>query len=447
VTAKNEARSARLNEQRTGVSTFGKLVLASLLLGAIVPRLDDRGVPWLQSHMDEHPIVAFLAAVASGMMAFTGIVFSLLFVLLQFGITAYSPRLFAIVARPKTLGRAGGFFIGTFLYALMALRGVGALPGHATSSLTIWVAFAWLLGCVAMLVKLVESIAGLMQTNVLYLLGDTGQREIARMYRPLPDAPRAHASAAPSCVPLAPASQTVIHQGPTRYLLGLDVPRLVSLAREADAVIRVPSSTGDPVVPRALLVSVHGGSSPIPARALLDALRLGRERTLDDDPKYALRLLVDIAVRALSPGLHEPTTAVVALDQIEGLLTTLGNSDLEVGEVRDAAGALRLVHDATTWEDYLDLALAEIARYGAGGVQVERRLAGLFAFLVEHVPLPRREPVERRATHWRETLLDRVPGAALRALAEQGDRQGLGHSQAGDSVRLRPTTNPVERSS
>ncbi|HEX4448772.1 MAG TPA: DUF2254 domain-containing protein [Polyangiaceae bacterium] len=445
MTSTNVARSARLDERRTGATTFGKLVLASLLLGSIVPRFDDRGVPWLNSHMGEHAIVAFLAAVASGMMAFTGIVFSLLFVLLQFGSTAYSPRIFAIVAKPRTLGKAGGVFIGTFLYALMSLRGVGALPGGETSSLTIWVAFAWLLGCVAMLVKLVESVASLMQTNVLHLLGDTGQREIARMYRPLPDAPRAIVTS--SRVPLAPAIQTVIHQGPTRYLLGLDVARLVALARETDAVIRVPSSTGDPIVSRALLVSVHGGASPIPVRALLDALRLGRDRTLDDDPKYALRLLVDIAVRALSPGLHEPTTAVVALDQIEGLLTTLGNSDLEVGEVRDADGALRLVHDATTWEDYLDLALVEIGRYGAGAPQVERRLAGLFAFLVEHVPAPRREPVERRATNWRETLRERVPGAALRAIAEQRDRQGLGHPQTADSVRLRPTTSPVERSS
>ncbi len=132
--------------------------------------------------MEEHQIVAFLQAVAAGMMAFTGIVFSLLFVMLQFGSTAYSPRIVSVIGRPRTLGKAGGVFIGTFLYALMALRGVGALGQGATSDFTIWVAFAWLLGSVYMLVRLVESLAGLIQTNVLYLLGDTGQSEIEGMY-------------------------------------------------------------------------------------------------------------------------------------------------------------------------------------------------------------------------------------------------------------------------
>ena len=118
-------------------------------------------------------------------MSFTGIVFSLLFLMLQFGSTAYSPRIVAVVARPRTLGRAGGVFIGTFLYALMALRGVGALGGGATSDLTLWVRSPGWSGASPCSVSSADLLMSLMQTNVLFLLGDTGQREIDRLYSPL----------------------------------------------------------------------------------------------------------------------------------------------------------------------------------------------------------------------------------------------------------------------
>ena len=113
------------------LALLGVPVLASLALGTLVPRLDDRHIPWLASRMGEPATVALLSATASGMMVFTGIVFSLLFVILQFASMAYSPRIVAIVTKPRTLGKACGIFVGTFVYALLALRGVGSLPRTA----------------------------------------------------------------------------------------------------------------------------------------------------------------------------------------------------------------------------------------------------------------------------------------------------------------------------
>jgi uncharacterized membrane protein len=408
---------------------MGKYVLASLLLGFFVPRFDDRGLAWLSSGVRENQVVAFLSAVASGMLAFTGIIFSLLFVMLQFGSMAYSPRIVAILGRPVMLGRAGGVFIGTFLYALMALRGVGSLGGGATSDLTIGVAFVWLVGSMAMLVQLVMSVTGLIQTNVLYLLGDTGQREIERLYAPL-EAPSRSVAAEQRArganrVPLGPPTQVLVHSGSPRYLLGLDVERLVNLARDAGAVVHVPLSPGDAIANRAEIAVVRGGR--VPERALREAIFVGRDRRLEADPKYAIRLLVDIASRALATGLNEPTTAVLALDQIESLLVSLGNADLDIGEARDASGVTRLVYEAPTWEDYLELAVAEIQHYGASALQVERRLAELFGFLVEHVPPWRRGAVTRLAQSRLATVEDRFHDALLRAQAAPRDRQGIGH--------------------
>jgi uncharacterized membrane protein len=414
------------------VALFWKCVAASMVLGYLVPRFDDRGIPWLASPLGQHESVAFLQATAAGMMALTGIVFSLLVVLLQFGTTAYSPRIVAVVGRPQALGAAGGTFIGTFLYALMALRGVGALAGGATSSLIVWVAFAWLLSSVFMLTRVVRALAHMLQTNVLYHLGDAGQREIDALYRPLAPGEAADEPAARDVPPglcerglLGAGDQIVVYRGPPRYVIGFDAERLVALARAAGAVVYLPYSPGDAISHRATLAVVRGGR--IAEDELVPAIRLARDRTLEDDPKYALRLLVDIGIHALATGVNEPTSTVLALDQIEALLTSLGNARLDIGAISDSSGALRLVFEATSWEEYLELGLAEIQHYGAASVQVQRRLAALFEFVARHVPESRRVAVEHLARHRRVTVEQVFPGLVPHAQAEPGDRQGLGH--------------------
>ena len=117
-----------------------------------------------------------------------------------------------------------------------------------------------------------------------------------------------------------------------------------------------------------------------------EAIELGEERTFEQDPKYAIRLLVDIAIRALSPAINDPTTAVQALDQIEDLLLRLGQRDLEIGKYNDRNGELRLVMPFPTWDDIVRLAFDEIGFYGATSVQVMRRMNALIADLTRAVP-------------------------------------------------------------
>ena len=104
---------------------------------------------------------------------------------------------------------------------------------------------------------------------------------------------------------------------------------------------------------------------------------MGDERTLDDDPAFAFRMMVDVAIKALSPAVNDPTTAVQALDRIEDLLRYAAAKHLSVGVVTDATGVMRLVYPTPTWEDLVELALDEIRAFGAGQYQVARRLRAL----------------------------------------------------------------------
>jgi uncharacterized membrane protein len=153
---------------------------------------------------------------------------------------------------------------------------------------------------------------------------------------------------------------------------------------------------------------------------------LGRERTFEQDPKYALRILVDVAIKALSPAINDPTTAVQALDQIEDLLLRMGRCELDVGRTYDAAGQLRFEMPVPAWEDLVVLALDEIRFCGATSVQVMRRLRALLQDLSDQV-LP-----ERRSAL--KYYLARVDTGIRRDFADdddqrdalEQDRQGLG---------------------
>jgi uncharacterized membrane protein len=403
------------------------LVGFALALGYLAPHVREGWLPFLGSDLGRDQAIAFLSSVATGMMAFTGIVFSLLLVLPQLGTSAYTPRIVTFWVRNRTIANATGVFTGTFVYSLMALRAVGIIQGSRSCALTLYLAFGWLLASLWMLGRLVMLFTQLTHANVLWTLGELGRAAIDGAYRDMPAADAHAVEPRTGPEPMQSPNEVVVHDGPPLYIVKLDVDRLVRVARKAQVLVRLPFAPGDSITAGATLAIVYGSGARIAARSLVSTIVLGRERVIAEDPKYALRLLVDVAVRALSSAINDPTTAVHALDQIEALLVQLAGRNLDVGRVRDDAGELRLVYDATTWEEYLELALAEIEFYGPSSLQVERRVAALLAFLQDHVPPQRRAAVDARVQQHVASVMSAFHGEP-QAVAARGDRQGLGHT-------------------
>jgi len=201
---------------------------------------------------------------------------------------------------------------------------------------------------------------------------------------------------------------------------------LSDLAERSGGIIEVTSAVGDTIVESTLLLRVYGAQSAVSERAVRKAIKTGTERTFEQDPKYAIRLLVDIAIRALSPAVNDPSTAVQALDHIEDLLVRLGRHRLEVGEIRDGSGQLRLVVPIPTWEDFLRLALDEIRVYGAGSVQVMRRMRALLSDLLDAVPEDRRQAVRSQQKRLDAALTRSFADIEDHEEASIEDREGLG---------------------
>jgi uncharacterized membrane protein len=205
---------------------------------------------------------------------------------------------------------------------------------------------------------------------------------------------------------------------------------LVGQAQKSQCLIVTTCAVGDTLVEGTTLLEVQGAKATLPEDDLIAAIHLAKERTFEQDPKYPIRLLVDIAIRALSPAINDPTTAVQTIDQIEDLLRRLGQSDLDVGQVRDASGTLRLVYDVPTWEDYLALAFDEIRQYGTGSVQVMRRLRSALVSVAESMTDKERVGMVTRYLDHLDLAIDRSSfDQEDRTVARQEDRQGIGLSR------------------
>jgi uncharacterized membrane protein len=395
----------------------------AVVLGMTLPRLEERLFPGLTAHVSVGAAMSLLSAIASGMLPLTGLVFSLAFVMVQFSATAYTPRLVSWFAGSGMMRHSLGIFTAAFLYALAALAWIDRGGSGKVPLLTVWVAIVLLLVSIVFFMLLVERLMSLQIARVLEYAGDHGRAVIARDYRALVGG----SPAAPG-VELPGATQVLLHRGGPAVIQAIDVRGLVALASSADCVVGLAWAVGDTVMDSMPLARVHGGGPALPEGRLRQLIRLGTDRTFEQDPKYAIRILVDIAIRALSPAINDPTTAVQALDQIEDLLLRLGRCDLDTGRARDAAGSLRLAFPVPSWEDFLVLALDEIRFYGVTAIQVMRRMRALLLDLHEHVPPERRAALQH--------YLERVDKGIARAF-EDGedrkdalveDRQGLGLS-------------------
>jgi uncharacterized membrane protein len=274
-----------------------------------------------------------------------------------------------------------------------------------------------------MFVGLIQRI-GLLQINrMLKFTGDQGRMVIETVY-PLLDSP--NVAPRPEQFRQLPVTQNLVHRAQPEVLQALGTVALVSLAQASGGVIEMLVAVGDTVVTLTPVLCVYGALQPIDEEALSNAIEMGEERTFEQDPKYAIRLLVDIAIKALSPAINDPTTAVQALDQIEDLLLRMGCRELEIGEFHDGEGQLRLVVPYPTWEDFLRLAFDEIRYCGARSVQVMRRMKALVSDLSSRLPEDRRPALRHWEQRLQATIARSFQDMEEKQEASVEDRQGLG---------------------
>ncbi len=373
-----------------------------------------------------------LGAIASGMMALTAIVFTVAYITAQFNSVAYSPRVALIFVRDPALFHSFGLFVATFILSLFTLAWVDRENSHIVPIISMVIVGCFLIASMLAFGWLVRGVIDLQITNTLQSLGDRGRAVLRETFDRLveADASTVQNAGADKELRARPVTQVLRYTGAPRSIAKLDVRKLVQLARDADALIELDCAVGDTIVYDTQLLQVRGASQAIPEQALLRAVDLSVERTFVQDPKYPIRLLVDIAIKALSPSINDPTTAVQAIDQLEDILRRLGRRALDDVQAKDRDGVIRLMYPTPNWEDFLRLSFDEIRYYGANSVQVTRRLRSALAGIAESISDPERIRSVERYVQQLNTVISRLPlDEEDRIVASQQDRQGLGVSR------------------
>src|SRR5689334_11235895 len=280
--------------------------VTAILAGMVLPRLENLFFPHLKSELSIDAAIALYSSIASGMMALTGIVFSLTFLMVQFSATAYSPRLVMWIARDPVLSHALGVFSATFLYAIAALSWLDRGNSRKVLFISALTVVAMLLASVGMFIALIQRV-GLLQINrMLLFTAEQGRKVIENLY----GEPALSSGKLPVLRNIqALPTQVLLHRGRPQSLQAIDLKILLQLARQNDALIEVVVAVGDTVLEGMPLLHLFGSDGLVPETRLRRAFALGDERTFAQDPKYSMRLLVDIAIRALSPAINDPTTA------------------------------------------------------------------------------------------------------------------------------------------
>jgi uncharacterized membrane protein len=389
---------------------------------------------------------ATLDTIITANLSFVVFTFGSLLVAIQVAGGQYTPRIIATtLLRDNGIRYSVGLFIFTLMFASRTQSYMGETEVHQFQvflsllfGLASFVAFLFLIDHAARLLRPVSLVG---------LIGEQGIEVIESVY-PDPtrgvDSPPSRKRRGRS--PLAwvfkgePArmearsgkrgapDRTLTHLGRSKVLLAVNLLALVAEARRAGVVIELVPQVGDFVATGEPLFCIYGSAGAIDEESLRTLAAFGTERTMEQDPMFSFRILVDIAAKALSPAINDPTTAVLAIDQLHRLLRQVGLRDLRAEEIADEAGEVRVVFRTPNWEDFVNISFREIRLFGAGSLQIPRRLIAMIENLVRALPEHRHAALRTELELLDRSLAKQYPFPEDLALARTPDPQGIGGS-------------------
>lgn len=361
-----------------------------------------------------------LSSIVGAMVALLGFVVTIGVLVIQQATGTLSPRYMRLWYRDRLQKTVLATFTGTVAFAFSLLRSIesDSVPDLGVTLAGVAVAASLLL----LLVYLNRFTHNLRPVAIADLVGRMGQNVFFRGTAVLRESAPHDGEHVRTGDPMTPVRS--VRGG---AIQAFNTTGLCALAARHDCAFVVPHLVGDFVPAGAVLVEIHGGTSVPDHRKVTGLIALGAERTIEQDPAFALRVLVDIAVRALSPAVNDPTTAVQVLNHIESFLTMVGSARLPGRYVvADRDGRPRLVLQGRDWSDYLQLAVYEVREFGASSVQICRRLRALLDGLLETLPAAHLPAVREQSDLLRESVERAFTDPVRRAVAQRPDRQGIG---------------------
>jgi uncharacterized membrane protein len=349
----------------------------SVCLAALVPATAflDRGavaatfrdvLPVMLTVDNARPI---LSTVAGSMITVVSLVLSLTVVALTLASQQLGPRLVTLFVRDRVTQSVLGAFLGTFVYALLALALLGENTTATGATITVATAIVLALASFALLVAFIHHVAISIQADIVVARIATDL--LTQIYTWLAPENGESVECEASAPPEGGRAVEALASG---YVQSIDAASLVAIASRHEAVLTLAFRAGDFVYQREPLAWVHPQETDVGADAVREAFVLGPKRTPTEDIEYGLQAIVEVAVRALSPGVSDPFTALTCIDRLGDALSRVlrGRPPPRVHLGED--GAARVFLDAITLDGIFDAAFNQIRQAGANDVAVLIRL-------------------------------------------------------------------------
>jgi uncharacterized membrane protein len=404
---------------------FAAVLFEQLTLRVAIA-LDPHIIHWTPHWpFSETGTMAAMQTIISLTVSFLVFTFGSMLIAIQVASAQLTPRIIAtLLLRDSVIRGAVGLFVFTMLFTIGAVSRID----NSSARLVVWISAILGIFSVAAFLYLIDYAARLLRpVSIVWQIGEAGRAAIESVYpNPIKDADTDYTPV----LKLGSADQIITHKGKSAVILAVNVQALVAEAERLEAVVEFVPRVGDFVAAWEPLFLLHGVTTAVDERRFLGAVAFGPERTIEQDSTFAFRVIVDIGIKALSKAINDPTTAVLAIDQLHRLLKMVGRRHLHVEEIKDSAGRPRVVIHAPDWENFVELSFSEIRLYGAENFQVARRLRAMILNLMDTLP-----ELRRPALRGELELLDRSIELLYalpedRVLARTPDIQGLGGSSS-----------------
>ena len=393
-------------------------ILAGILTVALLSRIE-RSLG-LTMNVDVDTARAVIGTVAASMFTLVLVGSSAVLLAVQLASAQLTPRIITLLYRSGIRKFSLTAFVFTFTFSV----GVLVRIEQSVPLVTAYLAAYGFLVNLALFIFFIDGMGKTLRpSSALQVVARAGREVIHNVY---PQRLEKHSAPPETMKSTAEKPSRIVYNGSDGVVLAFDKKGLVSLAQRSNCLIELIPEVGDFVAAGDSLFRIFEGGSGLDERTLRNSVALGQERTFEQDPMFAFRVMVDIASKALSPAVNDPTTAVLAIDQIHHLLRDVGTRYLAEGVEKDGAGRVRLIYRTPNWEDFISLAVTEIRQYGATSIQVTRRLQAMLENLIETLPERRVPPLYEELQLLHNTVQRSFGEPIDRLRAGIGDLQGVG---------------------
>ncbi|MGA9291530.1 MAG: DUF2254 domain-containing protein [Ignavibacteriaceae bacterium] len=374
------------------------IVLASIALAVALIQADSAGSDrWLNQWprlfgAGAEGARGMMSTIAGSMMSVVGVSFSMILVVLALASSQYTSRILRNFMRSRVTQVVLGIFAGIFTYCLIVLRTIrSGDEGAFVPNLAVFFGFVLALGGVGALMFFIHHIASSIQASsiIASITKETNATIDLLFPEKLGQSPDDDDEQIPR--PLAKRNWRVIQSKESGYIQSVNNTGLLHLARDWKTVVRIERGIGEFVVQKTPLVSLAMEEQPDQKTisSLQEAFSISRFRTVEQDPAFGIRQIVDVGLKALSPGINDTTTAVTCVDYLTAIMALITPRQIPSSHLYEE-GELLVIAKGSSFEGLLSESFDQIRNNANGNVAIILRMLDSFQILAGLTTSPQR---------------------------------------------------------